>query len=402
MLELEEARRRILAAIHPLPAEPVMLKAATGRILAEDLVAPLDLPSFDNSAMDGYAVRAGDVATASAESPAPLRIIGRVPAGDVFPNLIEPGTCVRIFTGSPLPGGADAVVMQEDTRLDTADENTVLVLDRVRPWENIRFRGEDLKRGVTLAQTGERLTAMQIGLCGATGLVGAKVTRRPVVGLIATGTELTEPGTPLGAGKIYESNRLALASLLAKAGACPVIFPLVPDTMVDTKAALAAAFAQCDGVVTTGGVSVGEFDFVRHSFEELGGSLGFWKVAIKPGKPFVFGQWGAKFLFGLPGNPVSAIVTFLLLVLPAILRWQNANHVDPPSVPGTLREPLENDGDRRHFVRVHFDERSEVRASGAQASHLLASLASANGLVEVPPRSVLAASTRVSVIRLDE
>jgi molybdopterin molybdotransferase len=402
MLELEEARRRILAAIQPLPWESVELNAAAGRILAEDVVSPIDLPAFDNSAMDGYAVRAADVSSAGAESPVPLRLIGRVPAGEAFSQTVKSGTCARIFTGSALPAGADAVVMQEDTKLDESKDNQVLVFDPVKLWANIRFRGEDVKRGVTLARSGDPVVPPQIGLFGATGLNRLKVTRRPVVGLLATGTELTEPGTALGPGRIYESNRLALAPLMVKSGACARILPLVSDSLADTKSALSFGFGECDAVVTTGGVSVGDLDFVRQAFEELGGKLDFWKVAMKPGKPFVFGQKGAQFLFGLPGNPVSAFVTFLLLVRPALLHWQGATQVDPRSTPGTLIEPLSNDSDRRHFVRVHTDEQGEVKSSGAQASHLLASLAAANGLVEVPPESTLPAGTRVRVIRLDE
>ena len=391
----------MLAAIQPLPSESVALNAAANRILAEDVVSPIDLPAFDNSAMDGYAVQAADVSSASAESPAVLAIVGRVPAGQTFPGSVESGTCVRIFTGSPLPAGADAVVMQEDTRLDVSTGNTVLILDRAKPWENIRFRGEDLKRGATLARAGERLTPTQMGLFGAVGLNELKVSRRPKVALLATGTELTEPGMPLGPGKIYESNRIALAPLAVNSGACASVLPLVLDTLADTKAALAGAFSECDAVLTTGGVSVGDLDFVRQAFEGLGGKLDFWKVAIKPGKPFVFGQMGSKFLFGLPGNPVSAVVTFLLLVRPALLHWQRATEVNPPSTPGILVEPLSNDADRRHFVRVHADQQGQVRSSGVQASHLLASLALANGLVDVPPNTTLPVGSSVSVIRLD-
>lgn len=402
MLELEEAQRRILAAVRPLPAESVALNAAAGRILAEDVVAPIDLPAFDNSAMDGYAVQAADVSSASADSPSVLKIIGRVPAGQVFPASVQPGTCIRIFTGSPLPAGADAVVMQEDSRLDPSKEGEVQILDRIGPWENIRFRGEDVKQGTTLVSAGERLTPAQIGLLAAVGLTEVQAGRQPTVGLLATGTELTEPGRPLDPGKIYESNRLALFPLLTKSGARAQILPLVSDTLADTTSALASGLAECDAIVTTGGVSVGDLDFVRPAFEDLGGKLEFWKVALKPGKPFVFGNMGSKYFFGLPGNPVSALVTFLLLVRPALLRWQRANQVTPSSTPGILKEPLSNDADRRHFMRVFADGQGYVRSSGSQASHLLGSLAMANGLVDVPPNTTLPAGSRVSVIQLDQ
>jgi molybdopterin molybdotransferase len=373
MLELEEARQRLFDAIQPLPAENAPLRDTAGRVLAEAVASPIDLPPFDNSAMDGYAVRSADVAAATAESPVSLKVAGHVPAGAVFTGTVQPGTCVRIFTGSPLPEGADAVVMQEDTRVEASQPGAVLILDRAKPWENVRFRGEDAKTGTVLARAGEAVTPGRIGLMAAAGISLVNVHRRPIVGLLATGSELIEAGQPLPPGKIYESNR----------------------------AALQQALDECDAVVTSGGVSVGELDFVKAAFEKLGGKMDFWKVAIKPGKPFVFGRRGEKLLFGLPGNPVSAMVTFLLLVRPALRRWQGATDVLPPVVHGILAEALTNHGDRRHFMRVRMDENGEVRSAGAQASHLLNSLALANGLAEVPPNTTLAAGAPVRVIRID-
>jgi molybdopterin molybdotransferase len=188
---------------------------------------------------------------------------------------------------------------------------------------------------------------------------------------------------------------------LQRAGAIPKIFPIVPDTLAATMTLLERAFNECEAVVTSGGVSVGEMDFVKVAFEKLGGELQFWKVAIRPGKPFVFGRWRGKFLFGVPGNPVSALVTFLLLVRPALLRWQGTRDVDPPAHPGVLTAPLANPGDRRHFMRVCVNSSGMVSSAGLQASHALGSLASANGLIDVPPRSTLAAGTTVRVIRWD-
>ncbi len=219
------------------------------------------------------------------------------------------------------------------------------------------------------------------------------------MGLLASGSELLEGGQPLASGKIYESNRAGLAALAAQAGAIPRIFPLVKDSLADTRAALESAFAGCDVVVTSGGVSVGEMDFVKDAFEKIGGELQFWKVAIRPGRPFVFGRLGEKFLFGLPGNPVSAFVTFLLLVRPALARWQGARDVRLPAHPGTLVEPLVNPGERRHFTRVTVDAAGNVRSAGTQASHILSSLASADALVDVPPKTTLPAGAAVSVLR---
>ena len=401
MLELEEARARLLAGITLLGIESVALNAAAFRVAASDVSSSVDLPPFDNSAMDGYAVRAADVASAKADAPVTLTLAGKVAAGEGSGGEVQLGQCVRVFTGSMLPPGADAVVMQEDTQVDDQPSALVRFLDGVKPWENIRFRGEDVKRGAVLVRAGERLSPGRIGLLAAAGVLTAEVYRRPVIGLLATGSELVEPGGALAPGKIYESNRAALEPLLARSGAMVRVYPLVPDTLAGTKDALARAFAECDGVVTSGGVSVGELDFVKAAFESLGGKLEFWKVAIRPGKPFVFGRLGEKFLFGLPGNPVSAVVTFLVLVRPSLLHWQRAAHIELATHAATLAEALANHGDRRHFMRVRVDERGEARSAGRQSSHLLGSLAVADGLVDVPPKTVWAAGTTVKVQRIE-
>lgn len=399
MLLLEEAQQRIIAAAKPLAGETIPLAAAAGRILAERILASIDLPVFDNSAMDGYALKAQDVNQASATNPIRLRVQGRVAAGESFPEELSAGACVRLFTGSPLPRGADAVVMQEDTRRDAVQAETVLVLEPVKPWENVRFQGEDVKRGRMLAETGDLLNAGRIGLLAATGCAAVKVGRQPRVALIATGNELREGGQALAPGQIYESNRASLAALLGQIGARSQVFPPLRDDLDETRAVLERALTECDAVVTSGGVSVGELDFVKDAFQQMGGQMEFWKVAIKPGKPFVFGQWRGKLWFGLPGNPVSALVTFLLLVRPALLKMQGAANLHLPAHPGTLAERLVNQGDRRHFMRVLVDDTGRVHPAGVQASHILHSLALANGLVDVPPQTTLAAGETVSVLR---
>ena len=399
-LQFEDALARILGFV-PRPAhEDAALEVAAGRVLAEELRSPIDLPMFDNSAMDGYAVRTADVASASQSSPVPLRVAGRIAAGEVLSGELAAGTCIRLFTGSPLPRGADAVVMQEDTA-DADAEGDMLILAPARPGENVRHRGEDVKRGSTLAGAGEVLTVGKLGLLAAVGLTRVRVGRQPVVGLLATGAELKEPGQSIEPGQIYESNRLVLSALARRAGAVPRQFPLIPDALAPTSKALADALDACDAVVTSGGVSVGEMDFVKHAFEQIGGELHFWKVSMRPGRPLAFGQWRGKLFFGLPGNPVSAFATFLLLVRPALLRWQGGVHVDLPRHPGVLAEPLVNDGARRHFMRVRVDREGRVLSAGTQASHVLASLAAADGLVDVPPQATLAAGTTVPVLRWD-
>ncbi len=393
MHTLEEARAEMQKAITPLPVETIPLVHSANRVLAGEVRATVNLPRFDNSAMDGYAVRASD-----ANKGATLRCIGEVPAGCSFENEIGEGECVRIFTGSPIPPGANAVVMQEDTR---ADGDLIEINDGVKPFEHVRLRGEDVKEGEVIGRTGERLHAGRLQLLGNAGVAKLPVHRQPVVAVLATGDELREPGEDLGAGGIHESNRLALAELIRQCGAEPRVQPLVRDTLEATTAALQSAFAECDAVVTSGGVSVGDHDYVKAAFEKLGGSLDFWRVKIKPGKPFVFGRLNDKPLFGVPGNPVSALVTFLVLVRPALLQLQGANDFELPVHFGTLADPLANRGDRRHFIRVRADAEGTVNATGLQASHAVGSLGAANGLVDVPPETVLAEGESVQVLRFD-
>jgi molybdopterin molybdotransferase len=401
MLELEDAQERILSAVQPLGEETVPLSSAAGRVLRQSVVSPIDLPPFDNSAMDGYAVRAADVAAACELRPVSLEARGQIPAGEVFAGIVESGTCVRLFTGSPLPEGADTVVMQEDTRVNTANPGEVRFIDAVRPWENVRLRGEDVKCGTVLVQGGDRLTAGRLALLAAAGVEDVRVGRRPTTGVLATGSELIESGQSLRPGTIYESNRVMLAAQAQRDGVIARVFPLVRDTPSAACEALRAALNECDVLVTSGGVSVGEFDFVKQAIQSLGGELDFWRVSIKPGKPFVFGRAHGKLLFGLPGNPVSALVTFLLLARPALLRLQGARDTGLPKSSGLLTETLSNPGNRRHFMRVAVDDAGRVRSAGAQASHILSSLAGANGLVDVPPNASLSAGTMVPVLRWD-
>jgi molybdopterin molybdotransferase len=398
MLELEEAQQHILAAVAPLGADPLPLNRATGRFLAEPMVSPIALPMFDNSAMDGYAVRAGDLAGAAAGQPIALRRLGQAAAGQMFTGEIVPGTCVRVFTGSPMPRGADAVVMQEDARTDPARPDAVSVLAAVEPGENVRRRGEDVTVGLPLADVGQRLTIGLVNLLAAVGVTRVKVGKRPAVGVLATGSELEEGGAPLSPGHLYESNRVALAALLEHAGAVPRFYPLVPDTLSATREAIERALVDNDVVLTSGGASVGDLDFVKAAFQSAGGELEFWRVAIKPGKPFLFGRHHGKYLFGLPGNPASALVTFLLLARPALQKLQGAAAVDGPSTFGIVGESLTNRGDRRHFMRVRVDASGKVWSAGTQASHALRSLAAADGLVDVPPHGMLAAGTLVRVL----
>ena len=398
MISLEEAQERILAAVQPLPAEEIPLNAALGLYLAAPVISPVDLPPADNSSVDGYAVRTADLTAATAENPVTLRLDGAIPAGSVFRGSVEAGACVRIFTGATLPEGAAAVVMQEDVKR-TEGQAGVVFSEKIKPWENVRLRGEDIKEKEMLAGAGEELTAQRLTLLAGAGITMARAGARPRLGLLATGDELREAGSALTPGTIYESNRTGLSALARQAGAVPVLYPLLADDLVLTKQALKKAFQECDVVVTSGGVSVGETDFVKPAFEEMGGRLDFWTVAIRPGRPFAFGRHGENLLFGLPGNPVSALVSFFLLVRPALLRLQGACELRPSPSWGTLAEPLANRGERRHFVRVTVDADGRVKSAGSQASHILSSMARANGLVDMPPATTWPAGKPVAVLR---
>ena len=401
MLSLEEAVERSLAAAPLLGSEIVPLADAGGRFVASPLKAGVSLPGFDNSAMDWYAARTADLNGATTESPVELSCIGVIPAGAHPVDKVGEGTCMRIFTGSPIPRGADAVIMQEDCSTP-GDDHTVRCNDSIKPWENIRLKGEDVREGDPLITAGMRITAGTIGLLAATGHHSVEVGLRPKVGLVTTGSELVEPPGELQPGEIYESNRAMLASLVSKANGLPTPYPIVPDTLEATVAALGRAFVENDAVLTSGGVSVGDHDHVRPAIERLGGSLDFWKVAVKPGKPFVLGQVGGKPVFGMPGNPVSAIITYLLMVRPALLKMQGASEWRLAKRPGRLADELVNKGDRRHFVRVTIDDLGLVRSVGGQRSHMLGSLAKSNSLVDLPPGSRLAKGDPVDVLLIDD
>jgi molybdopterin molybdotransferase len=397
MLTLEEALERLLHSAQPIGGSVgCAVEDAPGRFAANDVFAKSALPPFDNSAMDGYAVKGEEVRSAAPDKPVSLRCVASIPAGKSFSGLISNGQCARIFTGSPLPSGADAVVMQEDTRVSG---ESVEVLDAAKPWENIRFRGEDVKEGVRVVAKGARINAQSAALLSACGIAEVSVKPRLKVAILATGNELKKPAAALAIGEIYESNRVLIATLASQIGLEPIIAEIVPDDLNETKKAIENASA-ADAIVTCGGVSVGEFDFVKSAIADLGGAIDFWRVAIKPGKPFAHGTVLGKPLFGLPGNPVSALVTFWLLVRPTLLKMAGAADLGPPTSFGQLAEEFANLGDRRYFVRVFLNAEGKVHASGPQASHRLASLAAANGLLDMPAGAVWEKGKIVKIILL--
>lgn len=397
MIPFEEARQRLLDAVpRPEVSERVPPLALAGRILARPLVSTVDLPPFDNSAMDGYALRSADLAGAAAGRPVCLKLAGRIPAGAVWESPSAPGTCLRIFTGSPMPAGADAVVMQEDVQV-RPEAGMVWFSEPVKPWENIRFRGEDIRAGSTLLEAGVRLRPSHAGLAAATGHAALEVFRRPLVWVAATGSELLEPAEPTRPGAIHESNRAGIAALAEEAGAIVRVFPILKDDPETILQFFREASGEADFVITSGGVSVGELDYVKEAFEKAGGTIDLWRVLMKPGKPFAWGRAGRLLWFGLPGNPVSALVTFLALVRPALLAAQGAAERLLPERAGLLETPVANRGPRRNFMRVAIDAEGRIQPSAGQASHMLSAFTSANALLEVPPETCWPAGAQVRV-----
>ena len=401
MLSVETVLDQILNSTHPLESYGVPVPRSYRRVASESVLSPISIPLFDNSSMDGYAVLSSDVRSASATNPVTLRLIDSVPAGSASCQTVSTGTAIRIFTGSPLPRGADAVVMQEDVRVPFDSRDTIIISEPIRPFENVRLKGEDLKQGTLLLAKGQEVGFGQLALLSAVGLKEVRVQAQPLVGLISTGSELREAGQTLGPGEIYESNRATLACMLERDGLGVRPFPLVCDSRQATQDILTEAFETCDAVITTGGVSVGEHDHVKDAFVAIGGKIDLWRIAARPGKPFLFGLRKSVPLFGLPGNPVSAMVGFQILVRPALARMRGLQNWVPKTLQANLSEAIPNPGDRRHFVRVKMLPDGTIASSGRQASHMLSSLATSIGLVDVPPSTTLEAGQTVCVILWD-
>jgi molybdopterin molybdotransferase len=381
MLDFEEALARLLAGANPVrETEAVPTQAAAGRILAQGLHSTIDVPPLDNTSMDGYAVRCADVPAAETR----LVVAQRIAAGSVGHGL-APGTAARIFTGAPLPAGADAVVMQELCAVE-GDALTVNHVPHVGEW--IRRRGEDIAAGAEVLAAGTRLSAAHVGVAASVGAANLTVFRRLRVALFSTGDELAMPGEALTPGGIYNSNRYTLRALLEGLGCEVADLGIVPDSREATRAALRVAAADNDLILTSGGVSVGEEDHVKPAVEAEG-ALDLWKIAIKPGKPLAFGRVGAAAFIGLPGNPVSSFVTFVMLVRPFIRKAQGAADVAPRAQ--ALRADFDCKGDpRREFLRARINATGGLELFANQSSGVLTSCTWADGLIDNAPRQAIA------------
>jgi molybdopterin molybdotransferase len=391
MLSVDEARERILAAFAPLPAVDVPLLDALDLILAEDVIAGEDVPPFRNSAMDGYAVRAADTQGVRADAGVQMQVIADLAAGYPAEVTIGPGTTARIMTGAPMPAGADAVVRFEETdeaeaAVAPANSRLITIRKAIRAGENVRFPGEDLRAGDVVLPAGTRLRPPEIGVLAAVNRASAPMHRRPNVAILSTGDEVIDLGPDLCPGQIRNSNSYLLAAMVKRFGGVPHLFGIAADTLDDLSARLRAC-REMDMIVTSGGVSVGDYDVVKDVLQTEG-EIAIWQVRMKPGKPLAFGRIGATPVLGLPGNPVAAAVSFAQFGRYAIVKMLGWRELVIPTVTATLTERLDNHGRRRHFVRVRLDRDEHrgylARPAGEQGAGVLSSLSRADGLLIIP------------------
>lgn len=381
LISVEEALALALEPITPLGSERIDILSALNRIITEEVYAPADIPAYNNSAMDGYAVQANDTLSASPEKPVVLSVLEDLPAGYLAQSSVGSGQAIRIMTGAAIPNGADAVVMVEVTeRID----KQVRIYAKAHPGQHIRVQGEDIRTGDRLIPVGRTLTAAEIGMLAAIQRTFVQVARRPIVAIVSTGDELVEIDQPLTPGKVVNSNSYSLAALVKEAGAIPIIQSIARDSEAEIRQAIESALS-ADLIVSSGGVSVGDYDYVKPVLHSLGAEIKFWRVSIKPGKPIAFGTLRGKPYFGLPGNTVSSMLSFLLFVRPAI---RKALSCPPPWVAPTIQVTLTTDarskGDRRTYLRAHSyykEGNFYAQLAPRQGSGVLSSMLQANTLV---------------------
>jgi molybdopterin molybdotransferase len=401
MISVEEARKTILESIFPLGLEKVNILDALGRVIGEDIHAGRNIPPKDNSAMDGYALRAGDTRGASPEGPIRFEVIEEIPAGSIPQKRVGPGQAARIMTGAPIPEGADAVVQMEDTRKGETD---VTVFVEVKEGQDIRRAGEDVRQGEKVISRGEIIRPAEVGMLSSLGRSFILVHQRPLVAVVSTGDELVDIDEVLPPGKIISSNSYSLAALVLDCGAIPLQIGIAKDRREDLVAKFRDAM-RADLIVSSGGVSVGDYDLVKEIMKEVGNRMQFWRVAMKPGRPLAFGALEKVPVVGLPGNPVSAMVSFEQFIRPALLKMMGHQHLFRRTVQARLAERIEKKKGIRHFIRARIRRDGEsyaVVTTGDQGSGILKSMVRANGLIILPEKATTAeAGEKVMVQLLD-
>ncbi len=388
MLHVDEAQKQILAVAGPVGTERINLTDALGRVLGEEIRAGRDQPPWDNSAMDGYAVRWDDVRAAGERNPARLRIVEEIPAGAMPRKTVRPGEASRIMTGAPMPPGADTVIRKEDTREESPDAVQILIPGE--KGEFVRRRGMDVRAGSALLGPGTVIGPAQIGMLAAAAQVMVTVFRRPRVAILATGNELADLDEPLTDEKIMNTNSYALGAQVREAGGEPFLLGIARDTPADLRGKMSEALSflgSGDLLISSGGVSVGKYDFIKEVYRDLGIEMKFWRVAMKPGSPLAFGSKGDRLVFGLPGNPVSAMVTFEIFVRPVLRKIAGASEIFRPRVVARLDRDYEKSPEKSYFLRGRLeirDGRYVVDPAGIQDSGVLSSMLAANALIILP------------------
>jgi len=397
VIEIGEAQQKVLEEIPVLGRERIHILEALGRVLAQDVAAKRDVPAADNSAMDGYCCRHEDIAGAGSSNPARLKVIGDSPAGRPFAGTVGPGEAVRIMTGGIVPAGVDTVVMVENTQ---KEGDHILCLKDPGKGAHIRLRGEDVRTGEAVLSAGEMIRPPEVGMLATLGHAYVYVYQRPVVAVLSTGDELVDLDEPFSEGKVVCSNTYSLAAQVMDCGAIALSLGIATDDESDQRARISEGL-RADVILTSGGVSVGKYDLVKDTFSQLGMRVKFWKVAMKPGKPLVFGTIGAKPVFGLPGNPTSAMISFEQFVRPALLKMMGHTNLYRPLVEASLAQDVDIVSNRPHLVRCKLFERDGVMmavTTGNQSSGALRSMVLADGLMILPPQDrPFAAGERVRV-----
>jgi len=402
MISVEKALKTILANFEPLGLEKINILEARGRIIGEDIFSPRNIPSADNSAMDGYAVRYTEAKGTTKDKPLKLKIIEDIPAGKIALKKINNGEAARIMTGAVIPEGADSVIRQEDT---LRDGRTVIIYVSAEKGENIRFAGEDMRKGELVVKKRSPLRPAHIGMLASLGKASVNVYQRPRVAIMSTGDELVDIKTNPGPGKIVNSNSYSLAAQVLECGAIPIMLGIAKDKKTDLQKKFKSAL-DADVIISSGGVSVGDFDFVKNVMGEIGNAMHFWQVAMRPGKPLAFGAIEGVPLFGLPGNPVSAMVSFEQFVRPSLLKMQGHKRIFRQTIKAVCADEIQKKSGFRHFIRAIVKKEKDkyvTTTTGDQGSGILKSMVNANGLIVMGKNETrIKKGTEVTVQLLDD